>query len=1339
MLTRKYNLINNVAGWIVFAIALATYWLTLEPTASYWDCGEFIIQADKLEVGHPPGNPIFMLTARFFANFAPDAQSVSVMVNAMSGLLSALTILLLFWTISHLVRRLVVKDGQRKEISLQQMLVIFGSAAVGSLAYCWSDTFWFSAVEGEVYAFSSFCTALVFWLILKWENRADLPHSDAYLILIAYIIGVSVAVHLLNLLCIPAIVLVFAYRKFKDMNLKKSLLALLVSFAIIVLVLYGLVPGFIKVAQQFELFFVNKVGMSFNSGAIIYAVATAAVFIWSLYELNRQESAMRVTVSFVLAVLLSGALFIGDSAWIGIILMIVLVAFLVWLVKSGRGIPVRILSVVMWSIAVIFVGYSSYALILIRSNARTPMNQNAPDNVFDLASYLNREQYGQNPLIYGETFDSSPMQEQTGARYDTITVREDGTPVTLMTPSYSPIQTPGKVQYAKGVHGANPESANGFLTDGDMAKNLANASREGDYYVKKDYLPEIKYNPELNMLFPRLYSSAHQKEYARWVTLDTLPSNLKPLTAIDAETGEKVPCLDVYQEPQFNEVAGTVYYPQKVGYKPTFSQNMAYFINYQLNHMYLRYFMWNFAGRQNDIMNQAGELDAGNWISGIPMIDNPRLGDQSLLPAPLGKENAGHNVYYMLPLLLGIIGLLWQAFAGKRGIEQFWVIFFLFFMTGIAIVIYLNQTPMQPRERDYAFAGSFYAYAIWIGMGVAGLWRILMWICRKNKKADDKGEKTAEKKDSEKAAAEEETQLSSMTDEAPELGKLSRICAIAACILGIFVPLQMVSQTWDDHDRSGRYAARDYAINYLESLEPNAIVFCNGDNDTFPLWYAQEVEGVRPDVRIINLSYLNSAWYTDQQRVQSYSAAPIEIQAKSSDYAYDRLGVALFDRHNTKPMDINEALKVLYKGDYHVPGYDQYPALPTSVLSVPVNRDAVIKHGLASPSDSIPSAMLIDLSNNSSTGARGYISMSEIMLLDIIGTNAAQGWKRPIYWCSSVGSEYYLGLDRNLRTVGMTLQLVPITQPEEYTPRADRSYDVITKKYRWGGAESSKENAPYFDETAGRMLTTVRNTMQATATQLIADGDEARDKGDKKLAQTDYRKALDVIELLEKMTGENAMKYSLSVGMTQGELLCEIGSAERLNDKKLVARGNALLIKLMERYAPYIVYNRAMSMRFSNPSFSLETQYIPYQYYRFVEIYQKHGGDMKKVNAIIKKYGLQLNELKSNYEQFIGRSQQYDAPESQVFGNEELMTAILQYAEIVAHLQTLSATEYAATTQEERDIDSVFYAALTLFSNQGGNLSTLQKNENFKKVDLERSRRVSDQYLKKHPDQAFVQ
>ncbi len=744
---KRYNLYNNLLGWVCFLIAAVTYLLTLEPTASFWDCPEFISQGYKLEVGHPPGNPIFMLAARFFVNFAfGDVTKVALMVNAMSALLSAGTILLLFWTITHLVKRLIVNDDDT-EISLPKMLVIFGSGLCGALAYTWSDTFWFSAVEGEVYAFSSFCTALVFWLILKWENRASLPHSDKYLILIAYVIGISIAVHLLNLLCIPAIGLVIYYRLWKNVNATGSLIALALSAVVVGLILYGLVPGFIEVSQYFELFFVNVVGLGYNVGVIIYALLAVGTFIWAIRELYIQKSVSRIRWSVAMSILLSGIPFIGDSMWIPVIIMGGVLTYL----YVAKALPVRILNLVVMSIFVIFIGYSSYALLLIRSSANPPMNQNAPDNVFALASYLNREQYGERPLFYGQTNNSSVVYE----------VDNSG----QLTPQYNE----GSPIYSK-VAKTSPD--------------------QKDEYKLVGYKKNYRMNPELDMLFPRIYSGQHTAAYSDWIGgIKGKPVKATQYVGADGEV---------------------LQYADRI--KPTFGESLRFFLVYQLNHMYWRYFMWNFAGRQNDIQGN-GEVNHGNWISGIPFIDNPRLGDQSLLPASDGKDNPGHNVFYMLPLILGLIGLGWQAFVPKRGIEQFWVIFFLFFMTGIAIVLYLNQTPTQPRERDYAFAGSFYAFAIWVGMGVAGIWSLLKMAIEKKKK---------------EGAATAAADTASAT-------RLDMPLAIVALVIGLIVPLQMVSQTWDDHDRSGRYTTRDFGMNYLSSLDPDAIIFTNGDNDTFPL------------------------------------------------------------------------------------------------------------------------------------------------------------------------------------------------------------------------------------------------------------------------------------------------------------------------------------------------------------------------------------------------------------------------------------------------------------------------------------------------------------------------
>ncbi|MDE6218089.1 MAG: DUF2723 domain-containing protein, partial [Muribaculaceae bacterium] len=1120
--------------------------------------------------------------------------------------------------------------------------MVMGSALVGSLAYCWSDTFWFSAVEAEVYAFSSFCTALVFWLILKWENRADDPHSDRWLILIAYIVGVSVAVHLLNLLCIPAIVLVYAYRKWKNMDLVKSLLALLVSFGIIVLVLYGLVPGFIKVAQWFELFFVNTLHFSFNSGAIAYAIATVAVFAWCLAELSRQKSALLIAISFVLSIIISG-MFFCMGAVVGTLLTLGLIAWVVWRILRP-GLPVRVLNVVMWSISVIFVGYSSYALILIRSSADTPMNQNAPDNVFDLASYLNREQYGENPLVYGETLYSSPQKTLASVRPDTIYTYEDGSAVVLSTPVYgSSVTEPGKAIYAKGVKGVEPASEYNFLSQSEQNANAALARRGGDYYVKRDYKPEIRMNPELNMLFPRLYSRMHASAYEEWVNLDTVPGQLVTVNAIDAATGEKIPELDLQAEPQINEQLGTIYYPEKKVYKPSLMQNLAYFFNYQLNHMYLRYFMWNFAGRQNDLLNQHGELDAGNWISGIPAIDDSRLGEQALLPDDLGKGNKGHNVYYMLPLLLGIIGLLWQSFAGKRGIEQFWVVFFLFFMTGIAIVIYLNQTPGQPRERDYAFAGSFYAYAIWIGMGVAGLWRTFCWLYTKSNTRKDSaaGATAIPAPDQDPAATiyDEPEQLPAMVDESTAMRKVSVAAAAIALLAGIVVPLQMVSQTWDDHDRSGRYAARDFAIDYLESLEPNAIVFCNGDNDTFPLWYAQEVEGVRPDVRIINLSYLNSEWYANQHRMQAYDAKPLSLTARPEDYAYGRQDVTIVDPGRREPADLLQSLKLIYSGKSRDPQLG-YRMMPSSIVTIPVDKKLVAKRGLVAPQDTadIVDHIEIDLAGCPAFRSKGYLSLGEIIMLDIIATNAAEGWPRPIYWASTVGDEYHLGLTPYLRGVGMNHQLVPTIQQDK-AARTDRGLDIVTRKYRWGGADTSGR-APYFDETARRMLYSTRTTMLEVASQLVFEGDRLSESGNKKEADQKYLSAVKVVRLMIQKLPARVGDFELTTSLTAGQILCEAGKA--LGKPDIVKEGLGVLRTLLKREADYLRYAMRIKTEFVNPSLTYESAMIPYQYYRIVETFEQYGGSRKEVESILRPTGISISVLKDYYERAYGLSSSSD-------------------------------------------------------------------------------------------------
>ncbi|MDE6360265.1 MAG: DUF2723 domain-containing protein [Muribaculaceae bacterium] len=1157
---KKYRLYNDVLGWLCFVVAAFTYLMTVEPTASFWDCPEFISQGVKLEVGHPPGNPIFMLAARFFVNFAGgDMTKAALMVNSMSALLSAGTILLLFWTITHLVKRLIVKDDA-KEISLTKMLVIFGSGLCGALAYTWSDTFWFSAVEGEVYAFSSFCTALVFWLILKWENRADQPHSDRYLIFIAYIIGVSIAVHLLNLLCIPAIVLVVYYRKFKETTATGSLIALAIAGAIVALILFGLVPGFIEVAQYFELFFVNTLGMGYNIGVLVYTVLFIAVMIWSVRSLYKQKSANAIRWSFLAAILLSGIPFIGSSLWIPVVLLGTLAIWL-W---GAKKLPVRILTVVSLSVLVIFVGYSSYALLLIRSHANPPMNQNAPDNVFSLGSYLSREQYGETPLLYGHTFKSSVMYQ----------LQPDGY-------NYDILRRPGKTVYNKGVK-TSPD--------------------QPDSYVAKQ--EEFKYEMTPKMLFPRMYSTAgsHPQAYLEWInaTEDDLPTVDTPVV-VDAD-GNAVQSMAMK--------------------RPSYLQNLRYFFNYQVNYMYWRYFMWNFAGRQNDLAGE-GQANRGNWISGIPVIDNYRLGDQSLLPDEYGKGNKGHNVFYMLPLLLGIIGLSWQAFRSKRGIEQFWVIFFFFFMTGLAIVLYLNQPPLQPRERDYAFAGSFYAFAIWIGMGVAGLWTLVNWLLN-NPEAVREGVSLPK---------------NGKTDPAKSR-KTALAVACGTLAVGLLVPAQMVSQTWDDHDRSGRYTTRDFGMNYLSSVAPNGIIFTNGDNDTFPLWYAQEVEGYRTDVRVVNLSYLTTDWYANQMKVATDGAAGLKFSAQPADYAYDRLQFSYYDPDNmvTDTVNVFTSLDDLYHNPEATWKGARVMRMP--YMYIPSNAEAAAKAGVISERELPAAEETIDIAlYRDPKNPVGGATLSQALSIDMIATQAKEGWSRPAYFAMTVPDEYYLSLSPYMRNTGLAYQVSPLLNPDgsrETWIDTDKMYANITEKFRWGGLDKVGEKGDiYLDETVRRMVTTHRTAMADLAMALYVEGIEALDsvggrKPDAVYAADRFTKAARILDMIEEKLPVRVSPYSIQTGYQIADAYLRL--AAETGDENLFDKGMKITLGEIDRYAAYLPYFNELRRTLPGSGFSglsPADRYVPTYLYLLLQLYAEEGGDLNALSESLAKKGVNLDDLEA--------------------------------------------------------------------------------------------------------------
>ena len=1004
---KQYKLVNNLVGWFAFVIAAYTYCMTIEPTASFWDCPEFITTGYKLEVGHPPGAPFFMLTANLFSQFTSDPSQVARMVNTMSALMSAACILFLFWSITHLVKKLICPDD--KEMTLGKLITIMGSGLVGALAYTWSDTFWFSAVEGEVYAYSSLFTAVVFWLILKWESVANEPHSDRWLVLIAYLTGLSIGVHLLNLLCIPAIVLVYYYKKNPDANLKGSLLALTGSMVLVAAVLYGIVPGVVKVGGWFELLFVNSFGMPFNSGLIVYIILLAASIIWGVYESYTEKSRKRMNISFMVTIAMLGIPFYGygwSSALIGIIILGILGVYLFADLNKKYQISARTLNTSLLCIMMIMVGYSSYALIVIRSIANTPMDQNSPEDIFTLGEYLGREQYGTRPLFYGQTYASKPALKEVdgGCVYDVT----EGAPV-----------------YQR--------------------KEKATPDEKDSYEIVRH---KTDYKYAQNMLFPRMYSDAHAQAYEDWL------GGIKGVQVPYDQCGQMVMV--------------------KV---PTQWDNIKFFFIYQLNYMYWRYFMWNFAGRQNDIQGQ-GEIEHGNWITGIPFVDKFLVGDQSLLPSDL-KNNKGHNVFYCLPLILGLIGLFWQAYKTRRittpngeeieepvGIQQFWIVFFLFFMTGLAIVLYLNQTPMQPRERDYAYAGSFYAFAIWIGMGVAG---IAQWLQGKL------GEKPA---------------------------------SVIATVVCLFVPIQMVSQTWDDHDRSNRYVARDFGQNYLSTVqeEGNPIIFTNGDNDTFPLWYNQETEGFRTDVRVCNLSYLQTDWYIDQMKRQAYDSPAVPIEWSRLEYVQGHNeGVAVRPEvmesiNNFYKQNPEEAAKEFGDNPYELKNILKYwvrspkeglQLIPTDSIVIKLDKEAVKRSGMMIPDSlhgEIPDYMSISLKG------KRMLYKSELMMLEML---ANTNWERPLYMAITVGSDNHLNLGNNFMQEGLAYRITPFnTTRLNARIDSEKMYDNLMNKFKFGGIDNPDI---YIDETVMRMCQTHRRMFIQLATQLIKEG-----KKDKALKALDY-------------------------------------------------------------------------------------------------------------------------------------------------------------------------------------------------------------------------------------------
>lgn len=982
----KYKLWNLILGWGSFAIALVVYSLTMEPTVSFWDCGEFIASANGLQVGHPPGAPLFAMMGRVFALMASDPGQVALMINFMSATVSALTIAFLFWTVTALARKVIVSQGQEHE-SPFNMLAILGSGLLGALAYTFSDTFWFSAVEGEVYATSSLFTAVVFWAILRWEQVADEPHADRWIVLIAYIMGLSIGIHLLNLLTIPAIGLIYYFRKYKTVKPIGVIVTLAVSMGILLFVQYGIIPGTISLIAGFERTFVNSYNMGFGSGFFAFVIFTF--------------------------LLLGGGIFY----------------------TMRKGYPK--INLAIWSVFVILIGYSSYGMILIRSMANPPMDENNPENVYSLISYLNREQYGDRPLMKGQYYDARVTGTKSGGN--------------VMIKSYQVVDG----AEVKGDFTIEKDALD-FIEANKSNGNLKIRNR----YVKTDEKIKYTYDPSRSTFFPRMWSGEgrHRAQYESW--------------------GGVTP-----------------------GGVPNFKNNITFFIDYQVKWMYMRYFMWNFAGRENDMQGNGESLN-GHWISGFKFVDSYVAGTpQSDLPRAL-SENKGRNKYFFIPLLLGILGLVWQFRKDWKGAS---VVFALFFLTGLAIVIYLNQTPMQPRERDYAYAGSFYAFAIWIGLAGIALLQFFRKLDRKDWQVPiilggsgllltliglatgnaGLGLTVLILGAMYSAFMFLASLLSDIIPKRVAGGALM----LAFCILA--GPIWMGYQNWDDHNRSKRYTARDFAYNYLNSCAPNAILFTNGDNDTFPLWYLQEVEQVRRDVRIVNLSLLNTDWYITQMKRKAYEGMPVPFSFSEPLYRQGQRDAVLITNSSKRQL-LRDAMNFIKLTDgRNVDQGSELKFFQTNKFSIPVDSAEVVGLGLV-PADkmgSLVKSIDFDLPMRKDEPKK-VTYLNQLMILDLLDN---LDWNRPIYFSMTVGQEYYEYLGDYLKLEGLAYRLVPYRTGGEFGSiekvDSEKTYDLLMNTFRWGNLEN---RGLYLDETNMRMVNQFQMLFMQTAAKMQMEGKNAK-------------------------------------------------------------------------------------------------------------------------------------------------------------------------------------------------------------------------------------------------------
>lgn len=969
----SFQKLNNILAWLVWAVATFTYCSTIEPTASFWDCGEYIACAYKLEVGHPPGAPFFLLLGRFFALFAGNnPANAAMMINIMSALASSFTILFLFWTITRLGLKVYGKSA--KELNPGQTWAVLGAGIIGGLAYTFTDSFWFSAVEGEVYAMSSFFTALVFWAILKWDEEDSINPSSAlrWIVFISYMIGLSIGVHLLNLLVIPAIGYVIYFKKYK-FSWKGFFVAGIASVLVLGSVQNIIIPKVVKFVSDYEVFFTNRLNMGFNTGTVIFFILLiTSLTSFIVYTINKSNKAYKT--GFYSFILFSALAIFAAPSGSGILMRIITLGGIAYAIHYFKSKTIM-LNTVFLSLATVLIGFSSFFVLVIRSQANTPMDENDPENAPNMLSYLLREQYGDWPILYGQYYNAPTLSQKEFGSGDPI--------------------------YAK-----------------DKNKN------NKKYIVVDDRKNSIpKYEKEFCTVFPRMWSSQrhHESAYKYW---GNVAKNNKRRVVENQRTGE----------PETIEI-------------PTFMANMNYFVSYQMNYMYWRYFFWNFVGRQNDQQGLLRNAMEGNWITGIKAFDDIRLGSDTSQIINRDKNNMARNHFYALPLILGLLGMIFHF---RRRAFDAWIVLAFFLLTGLAIVIYLNQTPYQPRERDYAYAGSFYAFAIWIGFGVIAIYDFL------SKKMATAG------------------------------------MAIGATALSMFVPGIMAKEGWDDHDRSKRSLSRDCAINYLQSCAPNAILFTNGDNDTFPLWYAQEVEGIRTDVRVVNLSLLQTDWYISQMRRAAYESAPVPFTIAEEKLQASNREVVYLMARDEKAMNLKDAIAYV-ESDNPDNKFDNggrlIDYLPSKNFYIDVDSAAVMKNGVISEKDTARFSKRISWS----LGNRGYITKNDLMVLDLIAHN---NWTRPIYFAVTTGNEAYVGLDKYFQLEGLAYRFVPIKQTESEQAQGGRvhtekMYDNLINKFLWGGMDKP---GVYLDETSTRMAGNLRMQMSILAQALINEGKNSKAK-----------------------------------------------------------------------------------------------------------------------------------------------------------------------------------------------------------------------------------------------------